>query len=286
MPASETTSKKSIKLSPQSEQLYTQLQQQFNAPQAKGPQIGQLLLKLKIALAESSLLMPTLSEAVAVDPESLRKARDVLEFGAFYSVRTQDIPAFERYISQLAPYYNDYTSLLPPSERRYPIIGLDLLRLLSQNKIAQFHTVLEGLVKEHGQKNIDILHTNPYISHPVNLERWLMEGSYSKVWAARSQIPMEEYGYFVGLLVDTIRNEIASCEEKAYACLPLSDAGTLLFFKTIGEVIEFAQQRNWQVDPTSKTITFPEPSGIRHELAKEKVIEATLGYAKELETIV
>lgn len=34
---------------------------------------------------------------------------DVLEFGAFYSVRTQDIPAFERYISQLNTYYKDYT---------------------------------------------------------------------------------------------------------------------------------------------------------------------------------
>lgn len=40
----------------------------------------------------------------------------------------------------------------------------------------------------------------------------------------------------------TYRNEIASCEEKAYASLPLSDAGTLLFFKTIGEVMKFAEQ--------------------------------------------
>jgi hypothetical protein len=112
------------------------------------------------------------------------------------------------------------------------------------------------------------VHTNQYISHPVNLERWLMEGSYSKVWGARSQMPMEEYRYFVDLLVDTIRwgflfefstrnlysdcvnfvclrshrNEIASCQEKAYSSLPLNDAGTLLFFKTPGEVIEFAQQ--------------------------------------------
>jgi hypothetical protein len=45
-------------------------------------------------------------------------------------------------------------------------------------------------------------------------------------------------------------------------------------------------KRNWQIDPISKSIIFPEMSGIRHELAKEKVIEATLGYAKELETIV
>ncbi|EGF99734.1 uncharacterized protein MELLADRAFT_112490 [Melampsora larici-populina 98AG31] len=100
--------------------------------------------------------MPTINDNTLIDPDSLTKARDILEFGAFYSLRSQDIPALERYIAQLGPYYNDYNSILPISERRYPIIGLDLLRLLSQNKIAQSHTVLEGLVKEHGQKNIDI----------------------------------------------------------------------------------------------------------------------------------
>lgn len=40
------------------------------------------------------------------------------------------------------------------------------------------------------------------------------------------------------------------------------------------------------MDPTTKTITFPELSGVCSKLAKENVIEATLGYARELETIV
>lgn len=275
-----------MKLSSEAERLYRELQQ-APAHHGKDPTIAQLLLKLKLELAQSSLLMPALTDKSSIDPESLAKARDILETGAFYSVRAQNIPAFERYIAQLGPYYNDYSSFLPPSQRRYPLVGLDLLRLLSQNKIAQFHTVLEGLVKEHGQKNIDILHSNQYISHPVNLERWLMEGSYSKVWGARSQMPMQEYRYFVDLLVDTIRNEIASCQEKAYSSLPLSDAGTLLFFKTPGEVMEFARQRNWPVDPKTQTINFPGGSNVtKHEIAKEKIIEATLGYAKELETIV
>jgi len=141
-----------MRLSPDAERMYTQLQQQFRAPGAKDPAIAQLLVKLKLSLAQSSLLMPSLTDQSAIDTEALAKARDILEIGAFYSVRTQDIPAFERYISQLGPYYNDYGSILPLSQRRYPLVGLDLLRLLSQNKIAQFHTVLEGLVKEHGKK--------------------------------------------------------------------------------------------------------------------------------------
>lgn len=33
---------------------------------------------------------------------------DVLEMGAYYSVRVKDIAAFERYISQLNTFYYDY----------------------------------------------------------------------------------------------------------------------------------------------------------------------------------
>ncbi|GMQ05894.1 hypothetical protein CsSME_00050721 [Camellia sinensis var. sinensis] len=34
---------------------------------------------------------------------------------------------------------------LPPSPQEYPILGLNLLRLLVQNRIAEFHTELELL---------------------------------------------------------------------------------------------------------------------------------------------
>ena len=88
-----------------------------------------------------------------------------------------------------------------------------------------------------------------------------MEGSYSKVWNARSEAPAEEYRYFVESLMGTIRlvasscgiqdgrlilctyrNEIASCEEAAYNSLPVDDAMTLLFFTNPHELMLFAQQ--------------------------------------------
>ena len=46
---------------------------------------------------------------------------------------------------------------------------------------------------------------NPYIAHPVAVERWLMEGSYSKVWSAREEAPADEYKFFVDSLMGTIR---------------------------------------------------------------------------------
>lgn len=98
---------------------------------------------------------------------------------------------------------------LPPSKREYPIRGLNLIRLLTQNRIADFHTTLESL-------DADVIAENPYISHPVNLERWLMEGSYSKVWNAREEAPAEEYKFFVDSLMGTIRyDNLSSIKFKA-----------------------------------------------------------------------
>lgn len=147
-----------------------------------------------------------------------------------------------------------HRSVLPPSKREFPVRGLNLIRLLTQNRIADFHTTLESLPLP-----ADEISANPYIAHPVNLERWLMEGSYSKVWNAREEAPAEEYKFFVDSLMGTIRcvtggcdvrlmltgvnrNEIASCEESAYESLPLKDAATLLFFTSQSDLLRFAQQ--------------------------------------------
>lgn len=100
----------------------------------------------------------------------------------------------------LTPPYLYNSTVLPQSKREFPIRGLNLIRLLIQNRIADFHTTLESLPIP-----ADEISQNPYISHPVNLERWLMEGSYSKVWNAREEAPAEEYKFFVDSLMGTIR---------------------------------------------------------------------------------
>jgi 26S proteasome regulatory subunit N12 len=49
----------------------------------------------------------------------------------------------------------------------YMMIGLNLIHLLSLNRIADFHTELETL-----SDNL----TNIYIKHPLQIEQCLMEG--------------------------------------------------------------------------------------------------------------
>ncbi|KZT20797.1 hypothetical protein NEOLEDRAFT_1158502 [Neolentinus lepideus HHB14362 ss-1] len=257
--------------------LYKDLQRAFDSRPCDLQKCGQLLAKLKIGLIEAGLLLPQSTAKL----DDLVVARDILEIGAIASIRAQDVPSFDRYFSQLQTFYNDFSSVLPPSKREYPIRGLNLIRLLTQNRIADFHTTLESLPLP-----ADEISANPYISHPVNLERRLMEGSYSKVWHAREEAPIEEYKFFVDSLMGTIRNEIASCEETAYETLPLKDAATLLFFSSQSELVRFAQERGWQIDVVSGTITFAKKGEERVEIPKEKLILADLAYARELEQIV
>ncbi|KAF7301403.1 PCI domain-containing protein [Mycena indigotica] len=250
---------------------YTDLKAAFAAQDL--PKTGKLLTQLKLGLIQAGLLLPQGD----LNPSDLSVARDILETGAFWSIRSQDVPSFDRYFSQLQTFYTDYSNL-PRSKNEFAIRGLHLIRLLTQNRIADFHTALESLPADALE--------SPFIAHPVNLERWLMEGSYAKVWGARAEAPAAEYGYFVDSLMGTIRNEIASCEEAAYDSLPLKDASTLLFFTNQSELLVFAQKRGWLVDLSSSTITFDKKGEESTEIPKEKLIAASLMYARELEQIV
>lgn len=99
---------------------------------------------------------------------------DILELGAQWSIAVKDIPAFERYMAQLKCYYFDYQNELKISAFKYELLGLNLLCLLAQNRVAEFHTELELLPAEEIKNNM-------YITHPVSMEQYLMEGSYNKV---------------------------------------------------------------------------------------------------------
>ncbi|KAF8124668.1 proteasome 26S subunit [Mycena galopus ATCC 62051] len=252
---------------------YADLKASFGAQPPDLPNCGRLLTQLKLGLIKAGLLIPQGD----LNPADLVVACEILEIGAFWSIRTQDVPLFDRYFSQLQAFYTDYATL-PPSQHEYAIRGLHLIRLLTQNRIADFHTALESLPAAAVE--------SPYIAHPVNLERWLMEGSYAKVRGARAEAPAAEYGYFVDSLMGTIRNGIASCEETAYESLPLKDTATLLFFTSQRELLVFAEQRGWEVNLTLGTITFAKKGEETMDIPKEKIIAASLLYARELEQIV
>jgi len=150
-----------------------------------------LLSKAKLLLLQLNALNSTTTS----DPSLLALARDTYEQGALASIRAKNPDAFTRYVNQLSPFYELPPSALPPNpSERSKVTGLYLLLLLTQGRYAEFHSELEALSTTGG---VDV-EGDRYLGYPIRLERWLMEGSYDRVWNAmkKGEVPCEEFGVF------------------------------------------------------------------------------------------
>lgn len=220
--------------------------------------------------------MPTDAKA---SQQELVIARDVLEIGTEYSVAVHDIQAFERYMSQLKCYYYDYKNQIPESQNKYKLLGLNLLFLLSQNRVAEFHTELELLP-------CDIIKSNKFIQHPLALEQCLMEGRYNKLFMAKGNSPAECYNFFIDILLDTVRNEIGACLEKAYERISVHEAAKRLNLPSKDAVQKFGQKRNWNLGPDGFYHFSSETPKTKEPIPSAELAEMAISYARELEMIV
>jgi len=240
------------------------------------------LARLKIELAKGDFLIPD-----ATNTHRFVLAREILEQAVLLSVKDSDSTAFERNFSQLKVYYNDIPRgvTVPDSERRWLLIGLNLLRLLSYNRIAEFHTELEAIPYK-------VQSENPFIRHSIELEQYLMEGSYHRLYDSQSRVPAPIYQSFMQHLLVTVQQEIGASIEKAYLTLTVPQAQKLLRMDTPAGVLLFGKQREWEFN--GEQIRFPAQVAEEARLKQSKaasipsmqVIHQTLSYAKELERIV
>ncbi|KAF5130473.1 26S proteasome regulatory subunit rpn12 [Metarhizium anisopliae] len=282
-----------------------------HSPSMSYPEANALLSKAKLALLSLNALTPSQSTS----PQLLALARETFEQGALFAIRARNPEAFTRYVQQLQPFYELPSATLPPNlPERNKVTGLSLLLLLTQGRYAEFHSELEGLANRDGGGSSGDVEGDRYLGYPIRLERWLMEGSYDRVWKAMksSEVPCDEYGVFsevsahtqyladpYGVIVSNkrdqqilknqIRSEIASSSERAYPSLPISSTKSLLFLDSEGDVIQFAKYRGWVV--RDGHIYFPDAADSSEDSGQSKdisqvIIENTLGYARELETIV
>jgi 26S proteasome regulatory subunit N12 len=262
-------------------ELFKQLEKEWKAKK-DSPKVGQLLAQLKIGLTQITFL-PTTTEGMdrVTLLNDLLLARSILEIGCEYSVYTRDIPSFERFIAQLKTYYFDYKEDLQPSAYMYRILGLNLLRLLSQNRVADFHTELELLPLDIKEACIEC---------PVKLEQWLMEGRYNKIFLSRRNVPHESYTFFLDILLNTIRVEIASCIEAAYDQITLSEAARVLFFNQVQEIDAFirSQGKTWTLEGNHLIFSNNLNNKDRtiERLPSLQLMQQTITYARELEMIV
>lgn len=212
--------------------------------------------------------------------DSITLAANALELGVLLSVADDDLDAFARNISQLKPYYAALSSMsnAATTERKCHVLGLNLMNLLVDNRLSEFHAELELLSEEEA--------STPFVSFPITLERQLMVGSYDEV--LKQTVPDSSYNFFMDNLLETVRDSIADCVEVSYKSMKLADAVTMMKFESTAELQEYIQEKreDWIVE--GDTLTFqPPPVGSKAvDIPSMNLIKQSLTYATELERIV
>ena len=261
--------------------LLAQLKKLWNSKSRNLKEVGSMLQQLKVSVV-SLRYLPT-GEGEQVDPRPLVIARDALEIGAFWSIETDQMGQFEHYMAQLKAYYFDYETFLNSKELgsvyMHTLLGLNLMFLLSESRLAEFHAELERLPPDEIEGNV-------YISYPVKLEQNLMEGSYQKIFMLRENVPDPHYAFFVNKLLHTIKDEIASCAERSYNQLSVTGVREILQLESEREAQQYAEDRGWQ--PTGEDFFFQKASEQAEDVVTRSgcLLQQSLTYAKELERIV
>ncbi|CCD21652.1 putative CSN8 PSMD8 EIF3K family [Trypanosoma vivax] len=235
-------------------------------------------LKRKLIMFPT-FLQPT--EQCPTRAEELTLTREVLEHAVLVSARRKDLDSFELYFNQLNVYYTDIsTSELPESPLYLHILGLNLIRLLVRNRIAQFHSELEKIPNEiHGK--------SAYIRFAVLLERCLMEGSYNKLLNSRHQAPSNDYVPVVEMLETTVRQEVAECIPRSYTTLSFDKAQKILMVDSVEDVQRIGQRHNWGLGADGRSFVFTKEEDLaKKEVPFQDMLRHHLNFAAELQRIV
>jgi 26S proteasome regulatory subunit N12 len=260
------------------------------------------LAKCEAQLVQLKLLLFAAAPGAPKDPAL---ERETLELACFLSIRNRDLEGFERHVAQLKMYY-DNKSIAAPSAQKHPIYGLYLLHLLASDRIGEFHTELELISVDD--------YDNVYIKQPIQLERYLMEGNYTKILEAQKDVPQMYYSFFMERLIDTVRQKVGASLERSYEHLPAQQAALMLILADVAALQEFALKENerkareetddamGETTPASLTrrnvtglvrwevrdgrLYFKRSEEKRLEIPALEIMGHTIGYATDLERIV
>ncbi|GMM38639.1 proteasome regulatory particle lid subunit [Saccharomycopsis crataegensis] len=288
-----------------------------------------LLSLIKVQLAQHNLLVPILNNKI--NQGDLLISRSLLEIGALAAINVSNLKLFEKLIIELKPFYNLKTEffLNNKSALENKLEALYLLLLLTKGEISQFHIELLSLsssINGFNSNTVDDMsqiENDKYLNYPIKIERWLMEGSYDKVWdlinnTGSTSADFKEFLSFNNSLTNTLRNEISKCLNVSYDSLPISNAKNLLFFDNERALSSYIKNNSgvtttWKIE--NGVIFFPKKEEEEEEggdaidvddyyneqgfgdesqfdrpqqklSINESIIKNVLGYATEMETIV
>ncbi|KRX07168.1 hypothetical protein PPERSA_00078 [Pseudocohnilembus persalinus] len=247
-----------------------------------GEQTRQLIQQNKIATLSFDYLNQT--EIKNINSEELKAARLFNELNVLYSIGVKNYEEFERAITKLRVFYENFGQL-QPSQDQNQFIALYLLYLLSFNKMGQFHTYLELLPISDLQ--------NKYIKFVLDLERSISVGNYKDVLNSKQNSTLPQFSLFLERIIHTVRYEIARSAEKSYKKLQVQDVVQIFNLSGPQEVEQFVLS---QVEPArdngfiwvqDKDVIYFNP--ITQENTKidfKAIISKSLHYADELEKII
>lgn len=234
------------------------------------------LQKLKFVLIGYESLPPILADT----PDTLKErvlARETYEYAVILSLKQGNKELFQKYFSSLKPFYMG-SRVTSAGAMHYEMIGLNLCFLLTENRLADFHTELELLTEQE--------QTQPVIDFCIQLQNYLMIGAYDQVLRSAQHSPVEYYKFFLTSLLETVRLSIGECLEASYQYLTLESATKILMFTTTYETEAFITSKlnTWKID--NDVIQFKVADLKSEELNSTKLIGQCLSYASELERIV
>ncbi|EDV51807.1 26S proteasome non-ATPase regulatory subunit 8 [Drosophila erecta] len=259
--------------------LYTELKNEWSKHAPNLALCSSLLDGFKLELVRSNFgTIQTASSSKQKD--QLIKSREMLEIAVEHSITIKDYAAFERYMAQLNTYYYDYDKYLESSRHMHKFMGLNLLYMLATNRIADFHIELERLP-------LALLLHDSFIRPVLALENYYMEGRYNKILQAKKSMPSEIYSNFMDILVNTAREEIASCMEKSYLKIAPKQAAQRLGLRPGSkELLELATKRQWCLDAEGNYDYAGLHTRPMEKVPAKDIATHNLTYVQELEKIV
>lgn len=163
------------------------------------------------------------------------------------------------------------------------VLGLNLLYLLVENRLADFHCELEFLSEAQ--------RVHPAVLFSSQLEKFLVVGAYDRVLEAALNPPVEAFQFFLSSLKETVRTNIGECMAAAYSSIDLPAASKLLMFSSTQETVDFISTTypDWEVLGGVISFAPSASAGSAYRLEEgvaNRLIAQTLSYATELERIV
>jgi 26S proteasome regulatory subunit N12 len=219
--------------------------------------------------------LPPLNVPSANAAQERQLALEVFEKAVFLSILNQDKQNFERSVATLRGYYSAGMS----SANHSTILGLQLLFLLVENKLAEFHCELHSLTEAQ------LAH--PHISFCTQLDQYLSVGSYDQVMTAAEKPPVPQFKFFLNSMLEMVRTNIAECAAVSYSTLTVQGATEILMFSSQTDTLAFISSRypHWVVAGTKIDLRASKQAK-GEEIDSINLIQTTLGYATEMERIV